>query len=82
MQYFRNKMFFYESILEEYLFDVFNFYTMKPIVDILESRNNGVGLFTLVVREKFILKLFFEFFAIFLHPTSINDIGLVNYFGH
>ena len=22
-------MFFYESVLEEYLFDVFNFYTMK-----------------------------------------------------
>ena len=71
----------YESILEEYLFDVFNFYAMKPIVDVLESCKNGVGLFTLVVRDKFILKLFFEFSTIFLHPSSIKDIGLVNYFG-
>lgn len=45
---------------------------MKPVVDILERCNNGVGLFTLVVRDKFILKLFFEFSAIFLHPTSIR----------
>ena len=54
---------------------------MFSIVDILERCNNGVGLFPLVVRDKFILKLFFEFSAIFLHPTSIKDIGLVNYFG-
>ena len=72
MQYFSNKTFFYECILEECLFDVFNFYSMKPIVDILERCNNGVGLFTLVVRDKFILKVFFEFCAIFLHPTSIK----------
>ena len=67
--------------MKEYLFDVFNFYTMKPIVDVLERCNNGVGLFTLVVRNKFILKLFFEFSAIFLHPTPIKETGLVNYFG-
>ena len=56
------------------MFDVFNFYTMKPIVDILERCNNGVGLFTLVVRDKFILELFFEFSAIFLHPTPSRSV--------
>ena len=81
MQYFSNKFFFYKSILEEYLFDVFNFFTMKPIVDILERCNNGIGLFTLEVRDKFILQLFFEFSAIFLHPTPIKESWLVNYFG-
>ena len=58
-------MFFCKSILEEYLFDVFNFFTMKPTVDILERCNNGIGLFTLEVRDKFILKLFLNFLLSF-----------------
>ena len=49
------------------------FFTMKPIVDILEHCNNGIGLFTLEVREKFNLKFFLEFSAIFLHPTPIKE---------
>ena len=81
MQYFSNKMFFIRAFWRNICLMFSFFFTMKPIVDILERCNNRIGLFTLEVRDKFILKLFFEFSAIFLHPTPIKGSWLVNYFG-